>query len=1007
MPKIPPRPAGRRPDRSISPSRESFAQSPLNETPFSANLAKTSSHDGHSSRPNVDQPARPPSVVLPSIGQEGTEYAEVFAAPEELGTSPTQTRNISNDLKLHAPKPSVPASAAKQRVSTVTRTDSGQAAAFGIGKANSDDKDPASRPLKQKASFASQTSNGTERPGSSAGGDSEHGIPEIGQRVPMYPNAGDVQAPSPAPFAQPYAPGIGFHNDGSKPRQHNRRTSAREHEVPLEAYGRHGHQVLPHDRFEKAYYEKRPELFKKELGQYGEGRPEWAMSSEDLNKIVRDTASRGAGLGTSPAVMGTPTEQVGFQASEEYASRISSPRPQSSTYQVAHSNTSQTHVESPLRKESFPADVKGKQEFESTVSGSPHAPSDTALESQESEVEDDDVIHVDPQRRVSRIYGGDGHLDSTEDLGPTAEDGGIHDEHGYSAPILASDEVAKEPFGWELQPAVSPSHERRSGNYEEYGFYNHKSTSQTSLNGSRPSSRPTSIHGNLPGLRLPSDSQKLEDLEEYEPLFPEEEKNATKPLTAADRLKRPELKNRKFPSQDVWEDTPNSLQYTATVSSPQLPEDVEASPVKTNEETAAQAFARKQEELAEKESKSPDSFLYKEKKPWEKNAHLAQDTRPGMKQRFPSRDIWEDTPDSLQLETTVASPQEPEKDTLSPEEARSATEVAPSSKPQIPARPTKSKPTEVIEKSQPAIPERPARKSADTASPPVPVKAKPVVPARPSKPLTRESSENIPLSQVASNSSAKSVGSDQSTAAAAKPKPPVPSRPLGSKIAALQGGFMSDLNKRLQLGPQGPKKEEPTPEQAVVEKEKVPLSDARKGRARGPARRAPAKSPSPGAADAAAASASAAVPKSTLSLSFSLPATVWELDPDEDEVYVISEKEKAEAVSAVPTKAAQLETSTLATKAGGQPVHEVDEIAPEAEKSLSLPSATEDAQKEAIITGSKTTNHQTEQVKNSDEPAVLSKGSLAPEVAEEEDLSGSTATLKASEATGGKEESVE
>jgi hypothetical protein len=61
--------------------------------------------------------------------------------------------------------------------------------------------------------------------------------------------------------------------------------------------GRYGHGVIPHDRFEKAYYEKHPELFKKELGQYGEGKPEWAMSSEDLNKIVRDTASRGAGLG--------------------------------------------------------------------------------------------------------------------------------------------------------------------------------------------------------------------------------------------------------------------------------------------------------------------------------------------------------------------------------------------------------------------------------------------------------------------------------------------------------------------------------------------------------------------------------------------------------------------------------------------------------------------------------------------------------------------------------------
>lgn len=172
-------------------------------------------------------------MALPSIGQEGSEYAEVFAAPEELGTSPEQTRNIANDLKLHAPKPSLPTSSAKQRVSAVTRTDSGQAAAFGIGKASSDDKDPSSRPLKAKASFVSQTSNGTERPPSSA--ESEHGIPQIGQIVPMYPNAGDVQAPSPSPFSQPYAPGIGFHNDGTKPRHHGRRTSGRGYDMPPDA----------------------------------------------------------------------------------------------------------------------------------------------------------------------------------------------------------------------------------------------------------------------------------------------------------------------------------------------------------------------------------------------------------------------------------------------------------------------------------------------------------------------------------------------------------------------------------------------------------------------------------------------------------------------------------------------------------------------------------------------------------------------------------------------------
>lgn len=301
VPKIPPRPINRRLDRSISPQRESFARSPLNETPFSSNHGNQSKSSLYSfespSDSTSDLPRRPSSVALPSIGQEGSEYAEAFATPEDLATSPT-TRNVANDLKLHAPKPSLPISSAKQRVSAVTRTDSGQAAAFGIGKASGDDKDPSTRVLKAKASFASQTSNGTERPPSSA--ESEHGIPEIGQRVPMYPNAGDVQAPSPSPFTPTHAPGVGFHNDGTKPRHHGRRTSGRGVDIPFDAYGKHGHGQLPHDRFEKAYYEKHPELLKKETshyhGPFAEDRPEWAMSSEDLNKIVRDTA-RGTGIG--------------------------------------------------------------------------------------------------------------------------------------------------------------------------------------------------------------------------------------------------------------------------------------------------------------------------------------------------------------------------------------------------------------------------------------------------------------------------------------------------------------------------------------------------------------------------------------------------------------------------------------------------------------------------------------------------------------------------------------
>lgn len=84
-----------------------------------------------------------------------------------------------------------------------------------------------------------------------------------------------------------------------------------------------------------------------------------------------------------------------------------------------------------------------------------------------------------------------------------------------------------------------------------------------------------------------------------------------------------------------------------------------------------------------------------------------------------------------------------------------------------------------------------------------------------------------------------------------KVKPAVPARPGGSKIAALQAGFMSDLNNRLKLGPQVPQKPTSSAEEEKVEEDKAPLADARKARAKGPARRKPAGSPGRSAVSAA------------------------------------------------------------------------------------------------------------------------------------------------------------
>lgn len=457
---------------------------------------------------------------------------------------------------------------------------------------------------------------------------------------------------------------------------------------------------------------------------------------------------------------GTPTEQVAFQASDEYTSRMASPQPPKAE-----------SVKSPLKKSfSGPGDAEG--------SG---------------------VIHVEED----------------EQYRDPADDGGEVSAEGRDWPILAADEVAKDPSPYELRPAVPHRQHSDDGGR------------------SRPSSRPPSIYSPPPPE---IHSTPLEDVEEYEPLFPEDEKGDQKPKTAADRLKE---RRQRFPSQDIWEDAPNSVHSTAEVSTPE-PVDtrsksrtasVDLPPRET--ETPAQAFARRQEELAEKEAITPDSFLNRQQGPksWvEHQPHLSKEVhaRPNMAQRFPSRDVWEDTPDSLQFTTTVSHPQSADDS--------AGEEVA---KPSIPPRPSKKQGSGDDESSKPVIPNRP----------------KPQVPVRPAKP----------------------VSEPQESEAAAKPKPAIPARPMGGKIAALQAGFMSDLNNRLRLGPQAPKKE-PTPEDAAAEeKEKAPLADARKGRARGPQRRAPTRSQGAGAGTEKSLPP---VSNSHPVLSFSMTRTLFSIDEE-------------------------------------------------------------------------------------------------------------------------------
>lgn len=515
---------------------------------------------------------------------------------------------------------------------------------------------------------------------------------------------------------------------------------------------------------------------------------------------------------------GTPSEQVGWQALEESASRVASP------------GISPAAEGQPLASPGSATSDSDKEGRRVSAIG--------------------EVIHVDePGHRRSVMF---------SDTESVAEE----EERPYTAPILADDEVAKDPSGLAHPPAVEPR-----------GFELEEPTS-------RPTSRPASLYKESSfELR----HTPLEDVEEYEPLFNDDEKAEAKKPAKEDRPKSSH--KQRFPSADIWEDAPSSAYYTAEVSTPELFDEQERPspavvPPPREGETPAQAFARHQEELAEQETRQrgPQGVnppRNTQKPLWAQHQkHVtgeAPASRPTVNQRFPSRDVWEDAPDSLQLETTVSTPQRDD-EAASPSPAS----PLPSTKPEIPDRPQSKSPAENNKK--PTIPERPKPRQPsadDKDKPAVPGRPKPQIPARPTK---------------AGPAGALSLA-EATTATAPPPprqKPAVPARPaMGSKIAALQAGFMSDLNRRLQLGPQQPPvRKEESPEageekKVEEEKEKVPLSDARKGRARGPQRRAPAKAV---AAKAAAAAEVTAAPKEEkVVFGFVGAVRVWEIDPEDGE----------------------------------------------------------------------------------------------------------------------------
>ncbi|RKF71814.1 putative protein impact protein [Golovinomyces cichoracearum] len=821
---------------------------------------------------------RPSSVNLPSLGEEGIEYDDVYVGLENESELPsTKVSNNSNDYTHHAPSSDSPCSS--------TVVDSSMTNNTGSSKTSEKENSIDTISRKEDLQSGSTSRNFTHADRCIPNLSNELGIPQIGQYVPMNPNAGDVQAPPPS-LGSHVATGATLNENEAQKRNHTRKLSGREKDIPSDSYGRFGHGIIiTQDRFDKAYYKKHPELLKKETGFYGEARPEWAMSSEDLNKIVRDTASHGTGVGASCKNIGTPSEQIGLKASEEYVCKISSPCPQPCNQKI-----NQALYKSDIEPSSISESFNSIPERFATTFDNKEV---VKYRDDKETLGHENITHADDSaRRYISDSGAFEHISLTENSRSNTFRENTHNDHGYEAPILASDEVAKNPLDRELQPAVFPLNESSKASQEEYVYSSNNQEESNKVNhklGALISATNSNYYKPTP----------LEDLEEYEPLFPDERKAVEKSgtLNLVEKFQCPEM-NRRFPSQDVWEDTPNSLQYTATVSAPQLPEErKEREKTGYEEETLPQAFARMQEELAEQELKGPENGRPQErvKKPMK----IIRQSEPGTifevtNHRFPSRDIWEDTPDSLLLRTSVARPQIEKEPINSAEEqydlVTTESKMTPNMS-QLSSNHTdvtnEVRLQSVIKSSPPVyagsslapgsnenlsiakrenITKNPQKPLSRESYPAVPSKSKPQIPARPSKLGSRESSMT----------SSTNLGSN--TLATGKLKPPVPSRPSGGKIAAFQSDFISDLNKRLQLGPQASKGDMQNSDVTQVKTLKAPLVDPRKGRARGPVRRAPNKNLAP--------YSNTHISDKTKCFNISATSTIWSFDPDKEQVQV-------------------------------------------------------------------------------------------------------------------------
>lgn len=480
------------------------------------------------------------------------------------------------------------------------------------------------------------------------------------------------------------------------------------------------------------------------------------------------------------------------------------------------------------------------------------------------------------------------------------EDGDCYDtetELEHEHPILASDEVLKRAGSSIMFPAVSPP------------LSAWRSTS--TANNTRPATpskfniddedadvEPVRLSGHGFESRESLILSSLKFGERPEPLFPdsdpEDEPAGTK--TPADKLheklKRPGMpesmgssSGHRFPSKDVWEEAPEFSQLEATVST-RAPSVVENSDEdretggevqkRSDGKSAAEVayihgqpnehyvpgdeveFERKQKGSLKKPAQYQHQVnssgrddgldrLLKKGNPSDDPEKLG--VARAKAKRFPSKDIWEDVPPSLELSASIGEEGAVDVSAMETEEhmtiSGSTDPVETETEQHSATRPPTEDPVPPATTHKPDIPVRPvvpssrppikSRQSTDSSAPVAEKKLPPNLPGRP-KPKVPLNRPTRP-SSTATTAAAARFPSTEIHPPAMKPRPSVPPR-TGGKIAAMKAGFLTDLDNRLKFGPQAPKKEEEKVTKAE-EKEKVVLEDVRKGRAKGPRRKLP------------------------------------------------------------------------------------------------------------------------------------------------------------------------